>query len=239
MFFYCLRNYFNSKCSLEKVGGCPSWGGLEQHQAFRGGSSIRRQEHGGQLTIEETDIYILLKPPFSCMHVSLRLKIYLIMLESHKGAIRELPIGAEALWLRLARSWGAGRVLCALQVGLTFKLVIIMVRVIIFIIVLKLSTSLLPPTRAAPSLPMYTSARSPPHHGVASLAPFLPQVRVTRYLFSKRSNLNDIPTYHEQRNAYRPDPHTTLPPRTRLPSPLASTVPTLYGGREQVLLKRQ
>ena len=57
MFFYCLRNYFNSKCSLEKVGGCPSWGGLEQHQAFRGGSSIRRQEHGGQLAIEETDIY--------------------------------------------------------------------------------------------------------------------------------------------------------------------------------------
>ena len=88
-------------------------------------------------------------------------------------------------------------------------------------------------------MPMYTSARSPPHHGVASLAPFLPQVRVTRYLFSKRSNLNDIPTYHEQRNAYRPDPHTTLPPRTRLPSPLASTLPTLYGGREQVLLKRQ
>ena len=68
------------------------------------------------------------------MHVSLLLKIYLVMLESYKGAIRELPIGAEALWLRLARSWGAGRVLCAFKVGLTFKLVIIMVRVIIFII---------------------------------------------------------------------------------------------------------
>ena len=57
MFFYCLRNHFISKCSLEKVGGCPSWRGLEQHQAFRGGSSIRRQEHGGQLAIEETYIY--------------------------------------------------------------------------------------------------------------------------------------------------------------------------------------
>ena len=138
MFVLSSNYFFLSKCSLEKVGGCPGRRGLEQHQAFRGGSSIRRQEHGGQLTIEETDIYILLKPPFSCMHVSLRLKIYLIMLESHKGAIRELPIGAEALWLRLARSWGAGRVLCALQVGLTFKLVIIMVRVIIFIIVLMI-----------------------------------------------------------------------------------------------------
>ena len=72
------------------------------------------------------------------MHVSRLLKIYLVMLESYKGAIRELPIGAEALWLRLARSWGAGRVLCALQVGLTFKLVIIMVRAIIFIIVLMI-----------------------------------------------------------------------------------------------------
>ena len=119
------------------MGGCPGRRGLEQHQAFRGGSSIRRQEHGGQLTIEETDIYILLKPPFSCMHVSLLLKIYLVMLESYKGAIRELPIGAKALWLRLARSWGAGRVLCAIQVGLTFKLVIIMVRVIIFIMTAK------------------------------------------------------------------------------------------------------
>ena len=68
------------------------------------------------------------------MHVSRLLKIYLVMLESYKGAIRELPIGAEALWLRLAWSWGAGRVLCAFKVGLTFKLVIIMVRVIIFII---------------------------------------------------------------------------------------------------------
>ena len=28
---------------------------------------------------------------------------------------------------------------------------------------------------------MYTSARSPPHHGVASLAPFLPQARTTYY----------------------------------------------------------
>ena len=71
MFFYCLRNNLISKCSLEKVGGCPSWRGLEQHQAFRGGSSIRRQEHGGQLAIEET--YILLKTLFSCMQVSLHL----------------------------------------------------------------------------------------------------------------------------------------------------------------------
>ena len=61
------------------------------------------------------------------MHVSLLLKIYLVMLESYKGAIRELPIGAEALWLRLARSWGAGRVLCAFKVGLSFKLVVIIV----------------------------------------------------------------------------------------------------------------
>ena len=111
------------------------------------------------------------------MHVSLHLKIYLVMLESYKGAIRELPIGAEALWLRLARSWGTGRVLCAIQVGLTFKLVIILVRVIIFIIVLMIHI-MVASHRAAPSLPMYTSARSPPHHGVASLAPFLPQVRV-------------------------------------------------------------
>ena len=72
------------------------------------------------------------------MHVSLLLKICLVMLESYKGAIRELPIGAEALWLLLAWSWGAGRVLCAFKVGLTFKLVVIMVRVVIFIIVLMI-----------------------------------------------------------------------------------------------------
>ena len=57
MFVLSSNYFFLSKCSLEKVGGCPGRRGLEQHQAFRGGSSIRRQEHGGQLATEETYIY--------------------------------------------------------------------------------------------------------------------------------------------------------------------------------------